>query len=460
MTVENQQCFVSYDEDGGEDTFPTTFKFLEAAHLVVKLTIGDTTSTLTLDVDYTVSGAGAAEPGGEVVLLAPPDHEAFTLTILRQTPVIQPIAFQASGPFVAAVVERQADRLVLIEQENQRRLEVLEAGEVVAPAPGGGASVIITKTFTTADPVEDTFPLSVAIASGMVAVSVQSSRTENLDDGAAVFLEPPAVDWAPATDAVSLKHVSGLEPGVSYRNTLEVLVTESDSLEPIVINSPDTIATFEVTANTDTLPSTAAILFISAASQFDLSSDPSIEPGTVLGQRLTVLFDQDSPGSVNISGDNTVLLVLDDHFLLQSNLGIAFMWDGTYWLELNRNTQSAVGPQQFGPGTVVAIDPLAGTTFDSLGGNGTGANTADIQLTTADVLMTAVPTLPTDLGEGREITFINRGGTYKLTFQDEGTLPGSALKLSTNTFDLINGNSIRLRFMSGTWYEVARAILV
>ncbi len=462
MTVENQQCVVSYTVGAGEGEFPTTFKFLENAHLLVTLIRDDVPTVYTLDVDYTVSGAGDPEPGGTVYLVSPPDFD-FTLTIERQTPVIQPINFITNGQYSPTVVERQADRLIMIEQENRHRLETLEAGEVVTPAPGGGASVIVTKTFTTdADAVEDTFPLTVALGDGLVPVSVQVSRAENLDDGAAIFNEPPGVDWSPASGSFSVKFLSGLEPDTNYRITFEVLVTESDSVEPVSLVSPDASIDFEVVAAEDTIPSSAAIVMLSADGDYTLTGD-TIEDGTTVPQRLLIFYGQDGGGQVIINASSRILLT-GANFSFNAGNALGLLWDGSAWNEITRNVHYNIDGQVFEPGTAPVSAPVANVPIDcaNAGSPVGGVNTLRITDLSGDVLMTALPTLTVGvtMREGTEITIVNYSDVYKITLQDEGTLPGSGLHLSTNTVDLIGGSSIRLRYRISNWYEVARAILV
>lgn len=77
----------------------------------------------------------------------------------------------------------------------------------------------------------------------------------------------------------------------------------------------------------------------------------------------------------------------------------------------------------------------------------------DVNLTSGNVTMTATPTL-TDGIEGQEVLIINRGA-HNFILKDNGTLPGSGLRLSATTITLTNGSSVRLRWMTDTWYQVA-----
>ncbi len=224
MTVENTQCFISYTSSDGEGEFPTTFKFLENGHLVVVMSIDSVDYPLVLDVDYTVDGAGDPEPGGTVYLVSPPTDETFTLTIERRTPIIQPIAFTTNGPYSPTVVERQADRLIMIEQETRRRLEVLEAlGDLVTTDAADGTRV--EYEFLTGSTVEGSFPRSIPCTGGEAATDAWCTRLQNLDDSDEIFTENPSIQWRPSPDEdmIDLMSVDGLKPDTNYRIRLMVL---------------------------------------------------------------------------------------------------------------------------------------------------------------------------------------------------------------------------------------------
>ncbi len=115
------------------------------------------------------------------------------------------------------------------------------------------------------------------------------------------------------------------------------------------------------------------------------------------------------------------------------------------------------------------IDDPDPTVLLAVGANGSSATvratTFEITGLVGDVLMTATPTLDTDLTQvldGQEVTIFNRDDTNSFTFQDEGTLPDSALRLSANTVSIKKGSSIRLRFFADTqlWHQVGLSTLV
>lgn len=128
-----------------------------------------------------------------------------------------------------------------------------------------------------------------------------------------------------------------------------------------------------------------------------------------------------------------------------------------------------VRPQAIAFQAPTAIDDPDPTVLLTVGANGSSATvratTFEITGLSGDVLMTATPTLDTDLtqvADGQEVTLFNRDDTNNFTLQDEGTLPSSALRLTAATVGIKKGSSIRLRFFADTqlWHQVGLSTLV
>lgn len=104
---------VTYTSNGVGTSFSTTYKFLNTSHLIVtKTDLSAVTTTLTLGVDYSVTGAGAAA-GGTVTLNAAIPN-AWTLKIKRSTPKIQGCSLRTTpqlGPNVEACLDTQEMQL-------------------------------------------------------------------------------------------------------------------------------------------------------------------------------------------------------------------------------------------------------------------------------------------------------------------------------------------------------------
>ena len=218
MTVENTACSITYDGNDADTDFPTTFRFLAAAHLVVETSDddGETWTTLTLDDDYEVAGANAAEPGGTVTT-ADPVATGTKLRITRSTPVTQLNSFQTTGSLPVATIETSFDKLTMIAQEQAAAIAELQGlGDLVDVGELADAIEVGEEINVDADSVDESFPLEIVCAGGQAAKYVvwQVER-----DGATdvPFAEPPHVQWvAGPTNKLTVQRISGLEPGVTY----------------------------------------------------------------------------------------------------------------------------------------------------------------------------------------------------------------------------------------------------
>ena len=102
-------------------TFAVPFPFTENSHLVVIRTdSAGTLSTLILDTDYTVTGAGGAS--GSIVYAA---HSAtdLGLSIKRVVPLTQTVVLPNQGAFFPATHEAEFDKLTMIDQQQQEQLD-------------------------------------------------------------------------------------------------------------------------------------------------------------------------------------------------------------------------------------------------------------------------------------------------------------------------------------------------
>lgn len=122
MTVPSSASRNDYVGDGATTIFPYTFKVFAAGDLVVTSTDPDgIPTTLVLGVDYTVSGAGL--PGGGNVTLTTPlpgtgdPEDSHALAIERSIAATQDTDLRNQGPYLAEVIERALDRIVMMVQQ-------------------------------------------------------------------------------------------------------------------------------------------------------------------------------------------------------------------------------------------------------------------------------------------------------------------------------------------------------
>lgn len=121
MTVQTNTNVASFLGNGAA-TYPIGFKFNSAADLVVQKTVIATgvTTTLTLNSDYSVAGAGVEEGGSITFSQAPTSAESIKVT--RVVDLLQLTDLRNQGKFYAEVHEEVFDKLVMIDQQQQTEI--------------------------------------------------------------------------------------------------------------------------------------------------------------------------------------------------------------------------------------------------------------------------------------------------------------------------------------------------
>lgn len=222
MSLANTLSQKSYNGNGATTVFPTTFAFKANADVLVEVAQAPTFSvfaTKVLGVDYTLSGAGAAEPGGSVTFIsgAPPNPSIVRIT--RNTPLTQPTSFISQFEFLPEVHEAAFDREEMQVQELGRRVTVLETGA----SPVTLAASKVQNTFVAGDPAEGA-PFPIAVACSGTPSMVLVGRVEDLTDGSLLQtgLGVPDVSVM-AINSFTVRYLPGLTPGHQYRVTYLVL---------------------------------------------------------------------------------------------------------------------------------------------------------------------------------------------------------------------------------------------
>jgi hypothetical protein len=112
MTISSTVSRLSYSGNSSTTAFSVSFKFIDAADLVVYL--DDTLQTLT--TDYSVTG-GSGSTGTVTFVAAPATGK--TVTIVRDVALLQETDYVDNDPFPAETHERALDRLTMIAQRNR-----------------------------------------------------------------------------------------------------------------------------------------------------------------------------------------------------------------------------------------------------------------------------------------------------------------------------------------------------
>ena len=123
MSVATSTSRISYVGNNSTSTaYAVTFPFALSTDLVVVkiLTATGSETTLAINTDYAVTGAGVPAGGSIVTVSAIP--ATYTVTISREVSLIQPLEYEEADEFPAASHEEALDRLTYMGQQNSRRV--------------------------------------------------------------------------------------------------------------------------------------------------------------------------------------------------------------------------------------------------------------------------------------------------------------------------------------------------
>jgi hypothetical protein len=116
MTVSTEVDHNDYTGNGVTTSFPYTFRIFKTSDITVTVVdLAENITTLNLDTDYTVSGAGGFT-GGNVTLPAPLAN-GYKISIARNLPLTQETDLRNQGKFFAEVHEDAFDKLTMLIQQ-------------------------------------------------------------------------------------------------------------------------------------------------------------------------------------------------------------------------------------------------------------------------------------------------------------------------------------------------------
>ncbi|EPF6608293.1 hypothetical protein RFG51_000820 [Klebsiella aerogenes] len=116
MTVSTEVDHNDYTGNGVTTSFPYTFRIFQKSDLMVQVAdLNENITVLTLDTDYTVTGAGGYSGGA--VVLASPLANGWQISISRELPVTQETDLRNQGKFFAEVHEDAFDKLTMLIQQ-------------------------------------------------------------------------------------------------------------------------------------------------------------------------------------------------------------------------------------------------------------------------------------------------------------------------------------------------------
>lgn len=190
MTVESTISRAQYGTNGTTGPFTVPFRFLQNSDLQVIHTDADgNETTLTLDADYTVTGAGGST-GALTCATAYPS--GGYLTILRAVEPLQEVDYVETDSFPAETHEMALDKLTMLMQQ---ALEVVGRALVFAPSDVSGTSL-------PAAPVRAGKLLGFAPGTGALNVSAPA-------DGSASALALALANAASASEGAGMSGFAG-----------------------------------------------------------------------------------------------------------------------------------------------------------------------------------------------------------------------------------------------------------
>jgi len=133
MSVNSDNYPLTYTLTGSAQVVALSSYFLENGDLLVTKNSGGTITTLAIDDDYTLAGAGN-EAGGTLTMVA--GANADIITISRNATIEQPEDLTTAGAFPATTIEVMVDRIAMqvqqIKAEVKRALRLTLADSVVS----------------------------------------------------------------------------------------------------------------------------------------------------------------------------------------------------------------------------------------------------------------------------------------------------------------------------------------
>jgi hypothetical protein len=187
MTVNTSASTASYTGNGATTAFTVPFYWLaDTDILVTRKTAAGVVSTLVLNSDYTLTGAGN-EAGGSLIT-SPALANLDQIFIQRSVVAVQLTAYPSNGLFPAASHEKALDRLTMLDQQTEEKLSRALVRKPLAVAFDAGGNAINNMTDGVANTdgatVGQIQPFATAAAASAVAAAGSATAASNSATGA------------------------------------------------------------------------------------------------------------------------------------------------------------------------------------------------------------------------------------------------------------------------------------
>jgi hypothetical protein len=311
MPVTEQTPVNSYTGNGVTTVFAYTFKILNQADIEVLL--DGVAQTLT--THYTVSGVGV-DGGGNVTFVAAPAN-ATAVVLHRVMAYKREIDYQENGDLLAATLDEDLDRVVMLEQQTTEKIDrsvKLAVGttgvDVELPEPEAGKALGWNATATALANMTALPTSTVTVSSFMETVLVASDAADaraslgSTDTGDALFT---AASKSAAAAALLIGHKAGAMDNLGLSvtmaaNAATIALKGADGNDPSTDN-PVFLTFRSATAGTGT-PTKIAI---TAATSLTIPSGAKLGTVANIPSRIWVVAINNA-GTVELAAVNCVSL--------------------------------------------------------------------------------------------------------------------------------------------------------
>jgi len=232
-TVSSKTAKVSYTCNGVLATYAYTFKIFEDDDLLAikTLTATGTETTLVLNTDYTVTGAGNTNGGNVILTAASKCASGYSLTLLRNMDITQETDYVDGEAFSATSFENALDRLTIGQQQHGEALDRALKNPVKSTAtlPGAVAGNYIGWNDT-----------ATALENKITALQVGATAgtADNL-----FYADPDAADQGATTNPRSIASLLA-SIGTSKSATIVLAHSSSGNMTTYTVTTPVTFASY------------------------------------------------------------------------------------------------------------------------------------------------------------------------------------------------------------------------
>lgn len=206
MTISTTASRISYNGNGATTAFSFPYRFLTNADLVViKVAADGTETTLTLNTNYTVTGADD-DAGGTVTLSVAP-LSGQRVVIYRSVSITQEVDYITGDPFPAETHERALDRLTMVAQQQQ---DAIDRSAKLSETSTADADTLIANINSLAA-IEDDVSAVAAIDTDVSAVAAIDTEVTTVAGIAANVTTVAGISAAVSTVAANIADIQNAE---------------------------------------------------------------------------------------------------------------------------------------------------------------------------------------------------------------------------------------------------------